>query len=327
MAIYDADVAYATRFMEYIKKRNNVGLEVTVFTRKDSLTDFVKYQAIELLLLGEGLSPEELPKENIRHIIKLSEERELSQASEIPTIYKYQSSQKVVSKLLECYARLENPSVSVHSNELTIISVFTPASNLSERLYAEYLANVLAERKRVLFLPLELFPVPSTDSSVSSDHFQSEFIYYLKENNPNLILKMKSLLNYSGRLNFISGLTHSFDLLSLNKQEAVKFIDELRLKSDYEVVVFYLGFYSDFTAETMKLSDCIEVVTREGIYTSKVLSEWERQMELLDISPAQSKFRKILLPLGETLDSMAGIRQEQFGNELLQLARQRAESL
>ncbi|HKL80108.1 MAG TPA: hypothetical protein VJ888_06695 [Mobilitalea sp.] len=327
MAIYDADASYVTRFMEYIKKRNDVGLEVTVFTRKDSLTDFVKYQVIELLLLGEGLSPEELPKENIRHIIKLTEQNELSQTSETPTIYKFQSSQKVVSELLECYARLENPSVSVRSGELTIISVFTPIPNLSERLYAGSLANVLAERKRVLFLPLELFPVPPTDSSVSSDHFQSEFIYYLKENNPNLILKMKSLLNYSGKLNLLSGLTHSFDLLSLNKEEAIHVIEELRLNSDYEAVVFYLGFYSDFTAEIMKLSDCIEVVTREGIYARKVLSEWERQMELLDISPAQSRFRKIQLPIGETHDSVAGIRQEQLGNELLQLARQRAESL
>ncbi|HWT26484.1 MAG TPA: hypothetical protein VN131_00960, partial [Mobilitalea sp.] len=87
LAIFDSDSIYATRFMEYLKKRKDFDFDVIVFTRKDSLEEYLKNHRIELLLLGEGIDSGELAKDNIKYLYRLSERPVKDKGSEYPLIY------------------------------------------------------------------------------------------------------------------------------------------------------------------------------------------------------------------------------------------------
>lgn len=62
LAVFDTDILYATRLMEYLKEADWECFEILLFTRQESLFDFLKYQKIDILLYGGELLPEELPK-------------------------------------------------------------------------------------------------------------------------------------------------------------------------------------------------------------------------------------------------------------------------
>ncbi len=331
LAVYDTDASYAARLTEFIRNENTGSFDVTVFTRSESLEEFLKHGEIELLLLGEEIIPEELPTGKIKYLVKLTDRKTGNQSIDIPLICKYQSARGVLSDILSCYARLENSQPDCRTGgrpgECRIISIFTPLEGFSEMTYSRFYAAHLAERYKCLYLPFELFPVPTSEEAQEMDHAQSEFIFYLKENSPELLPKLKSLLKYSGRLSVLSGVTHGLDLISLTKEDAVRFIGELRRNSEYVAIVIYLSIYTEFTIELMKLSDNVQILVQESDYAGKVMREWERQMAFYGVDTGLTKFIRISLPTEKATLNVGGFDKEQQYVALRQLAVQQAECL
>lgn len=295
-AIFDSDTKYATRFMEFFQKRKDFDFEISAFTRKDSLEDFLKQHKIEILLLGDGLLEEEVPKDNIKYIYEISEHPGRTKDRGYPSIFKFQTAQELMSEVMLDYKGKESETtVSYGSGKFGIISVFTPLPNAVKSIFAWSLAMILSEKKKVLFLPLEALPVPILSIEGESNQGLSEFIYYLKENNPNMISKMKSLLCNIGNLSYLSGLTHGLDLFSISKEDICNWVEELKNHSDYDTVVFYLSFYSDAVVEIINHSETVLIAIAEKAYEKAVIKEWERQMEFIGFYVKQDKFHKFLV--------------------------------
>ncbi|MBC7884458.1 MAG: hypothetical protein H7X99_03240 [Saprospiraceae bacterium] len=293
LAIYDSDVIYATRFMEYFKKKKDFNFEISAFTRKDSLKEFLLLHRIEILLIGNEIILEEISSENIKYNYQLVEDIRNERAIEQACIFKYQSAQAVMAEVIADYVKKENETqVNYNPTGVEIISVFSPILNAAKLSFAWSISTLLSESKKVLFVPLDLLPIQLLSSVDSTSQSLSEFIYYLKEN-PNIIMKMKSLLAYDGNLSYLTGLTHGFDLLSLIKEDICKWIEELKTHTDYQTVVFYLGYYADPIIELMNQSDSVFILSAGSQYEKMVLKEWEHQMDRIGFDTKKDKFLRI----------------------------------
>lgn len=327
LAIYDSDLVYATRFMEFFEKRKDFDFEISVFTRKDSLEDFLKEHKIEILLLGEGFLPEEIPKENIKYIYGLSAHPRKEKDIGYPNVFKYQRAGEVMSEIISDYTRKENETkVSSGSKDMCVISIFSPIPDITKLTFAWSLALILSEKKKTLFIPLDFLPVPIISSSDNSNQAISELIYYLKDNNPNIITKMNSLLRYIGGLSYLSGLTLGLDLLSIGREDTGRWIEELKAHTDYEAVVFYLGLYTDSILEIINQSNSVFVTVQDKLYEKTVLKEWERQMDFIGIPTNQANFQKINVPEEEWAGKMVSV-QELKNSEAWSCALQYAKNL
>lgn len=310
LAIFDSDSIYATRFMEYLKKRKDFDFDVIVFTRKDSLEEYLKNHRIELLLLGEGIDSGELAKDNIKYLYRLSERPVKDKGSEYPLIYKYRQAQEVIAEIISSYAKSENQTAPhVNAEGPDIITVFVPAPDEDKLTFAWSLAILLSERRKVLFIPLELLPIPVILNVPDSSQELSEFIYYLKEENPNIIMKMKSLLEYSGNLSILRGLSHGFDIQSLTKEDLITWTCELRAHTDYEVVVFYAEHYSDPMTELIRQSDVVYVPLLNRSFDKELIKECERQMDFIGMD-IKNKLCKMIIPREECLNGKGITLQE-----------------
>lgn len=305
MAIYDSDVIYATRFMELFQKRKEFDFDFSAFTKKESLEEYSKNNQIEILLLGDGLKQEEIPKENIKHIYNISEHPIYGDNVDIPTIFKYQPAQDIMSEVISDYVINEKETKDgCSSGNIRIISVFSPIQGSTKLSFAWSLSLILSEKRKVLFIPFDLLPVPLLSMVDQTNQATSEFIYYLKENNPNIHMKMKSLLRYIGKLAYLEGLSHGLDLLSISKEDLCKWIDVLREQSDYEIVVFYCACYSEAMVELIRQSNQVIVTLQENAYESAVSNEWERQMNLIGLNKEQMKFQTAYMQEEERLMKM-----------------------
>ena len=121
-----------------------------------------------------------------------------------------------------------------------------------------------------------------------------EFIYFLKENT-NIIMKMKSLLSYNENLSYLSRIIHGSDILSLNKEDIKRWVEELRSHTDYHTVVFCIGCYTEAMIELMNLSDTVLVAATESPYEKAVLKEWEQQMKRIGIATSDEKYQYLRL--------------------------------
>lgn len=292
-AIFDSDLFYTTRFIEYCTKQRDIGFDITAFTKRESLDLFLSQHRVEILLLGEGIPKEDIPTEGVGYIYQFTEAKE--KEDEAFYIFKYQSAQLIITKIRNNYYRKSNES-QVCSNTKTnkIISIFSPRPSSLSISYAWSIGLQLSKLKKVLFVSLELLPVPLLSSVEYSGQSLSEFIYYLKEN-PNIITKMKDLLNYIDNLAYLSGIMHGADLLAMNKEDIHKWIEELTLHTDYQAIVFYLGYYSDAVTELLKCSDTVLIPNTGLTYDNYLLKEWENQMERSSINIRQDKYQRVLL--------------------------------
>ncbi len=294
LAIYDTDKTYGERLMGYMKKSSMAGFELLLFTRRDSLCEFLKDHVIELLLMGEGME-EEVPQENLRYIFHLTGDKPISRKEVSEDVYKYQKAEGVIQDILASYTKAQGIHSPCREAELEIITVYAPGGGSRLAPYGWYLALSLAERKKVLYLSLEQLPVNIYPASPEEDQALSEFIYFLKENPNQLARKLPELLKYSGKLAYLSGVAHGLDLLSLGKEDATGLAEALKAHTDYEAVVFHLDMYTEFSIELMKLSNTSHILGDGNAYSESIYREWERQMTLSGVDTGTGQFHRIEL--------------------------------
>ena len=296
LAVFDTDVLYASRLLEFLKTLKWEGFEIVLFTKEESLLDFLKYQSVEILLYGGESSPEDLPKDNIKYIIWLSADiRQGKNKQEI--IYKYQSAQKIGTELLSQYTRLEDVNQQSAFGEANLITVFSPIPGAEKISYAWSMAKELSNRRKVLFVSFEQLPTGFVIQGENSKPSMSEFLYYLKESNIDLMDQLRAYINYWERLSYLSGPSHGFDLLSISREDVSRLLEEIKNCKEYQQIIFYLGIYTEASMEILSSSDEVYIAIRDGPYEERIEKEWERQMELTGIKVEQLNHHIVKLPV------------------------------
>ncbi len=317
LAVLDSDVVYASRLIEYFKKRNEFHFELSIFTKLERLEEFLKQHQIEILLLGEDTPAQSLLLDRVKYIYSLAEDIKESGSVGFKQIFKYQSAQNVIDEIQSDYKKkiLENVhgSSSEHTN---LITIFTLQPDYEKAAFAWSYSLQMATRKKVLFIPFTLFSVPILSPIDLSVQSVSEFIYYLKSNNPDLMKKMNELSGFVGNVSYLTGITHGFDLLSLNKDDMERWITQLRAAPEYHTIVFYLTFYSEAGMELVGKSDHVFALLSEDAYEQAQWRECQRQMDLLGTSTDHLAYHSLSLPQEDRIQG-PGVTLAQLQNSAI----------
>lgn len=255
-ALYDSDLFYSTRFMEYYKKKKEYIFEFLLFTKKESLEEYLGTHEIELLLADEDVSLENLPKDKIKHIYRLVHQSNINLLNtEEIHIFKYQLASKVMEELfLDYYEKKNDSSICAPAAKVQVISILSLTPSAEALAYAWSSGLLLSEHRKVLLVLLELLPLPLIDIPQASENALSEFIYYLKENH-NIMSKTKELVQHAAKLTYLSGLAHGMDLISLNRNDVRRWLEEVKNNFNYDNVIFYLSGYCEAAFEIINQSD------------------------------------------------------------------------
>lgn len=294
-ALYDSDLFYATRFMDYFQKKKNFEFQFSTFTQKDSLLEFLQLQQVEILLLGEDNTLAELPLDKIKFIYQFRSSIGKDKVEEHPCIFKYQTAQAVINDILNDYRKKGLNTKEYSSSKTTqILSIFAPVTGIGKLAFAWSVSSLISEQNKVLFILLDPLPVQLLTNFNISNQSLTEFIYYLKES-PDILIKMNALLSVQGNLSVLAGIAHGADIHSLTREDMRKWTSELRNSSGFQTVVFFLGSDTDAAAEVMNTSDIVLISTNGNQYENLVQKELERQLKQSG-SFNQDKFNYVELP-------------------------------
>lgn len=297
VAVYDTDTAYATRFTEYINQKKELEFDFYGFTKLENLKEYLISNPVEILLLGGNIDMEELPKEHVKYILILSDNSQKLVASQYHEIYKFQSMHTILSEIISYYANQDsNPDKFRYDTNTKFISIYSPVLGSNKLIFAWFMASLLSEKMKTLFISLELYPVETIYTDKGSTSGLSDFLYFLKEDNPNLIMVMKSLLQHHGKLSYLTGVSHGFDLISITKEDMSKWMEHIRLYSDYQVVIFYISFYNEVMMDLLKNCEKVFLVKEKNNYESALMKEWERQMSYIGGMIDEDNVMKINIP-------------------------------
>ena len=266
LAIYDYETDYANHLMDYIKRKQKVLTQIRVFTNHNSLNEYLEHNQIHILLLGESISVEEILHVNIRNICMLSEGNNMRENIGYPVIYKFQSAELVMQELFSHYP-LEVPvgnSYTSGEHKVKIITVFSIACESEQTVISLSLAQHYARHKKTLYINLDIFQVLPELLGRNIEKNLSEFIYFLKQNHPNLITKMNTIITKMDKLDYIQGVTFGPDLYELTTGDIAEWIKELRKSAQYEVIIFDVGCIFLATLELFRESSQLLLLLGEN---------------------------------------------------------------
>ena len=304
-AVCDLEAEYARNFMEYLNRKNNLPFEIQAFTSVESLAVCAREKHIELLLISVDAMCREVRELNIGKIVILTEGTKPEELDIYAEVYKYQSSAEILREVMACYGEektafpMENP---VLRKKTEIIGVYSPLGRCLKTSFAWTLGQILSEEKTVLYLNMEEYSGFEELLQKSFAFTLSDLLYYVRQKNPGVIMKLNSMVQNTGQLDFIPPVQSPEDIRGTSYKDWEYLFQELVLHGTYEVIVVDVG---NGIEELFQLLDLCKViympVCTDSVSRSKI-RQFEKLLELKEYPQISEKTVRMEFPfcMGES---------------------------
>ena len=297
-AVCDLDSSYACNLMDYLNEKRSTPFEVQAFTNVESLKEFASEQEIEILLISTRAMCNEIRELPISRVVILSEGEQFQETDlEYPFVYKYQSSDQLISEVMEYYAGT-NPSTCLLTTTVKtkLIGVYSPVGRSGKTSFALALGEILAETKQVLYLNLEEY---SGFEDLFDLHYRTDItdlIYFARQKEGSLIYKLNSVIQSFHSLQYIPPALFSADLRDVSGEEWLAFLKEIMTYCEYDVIILDIGSQVDELFQLLQKCEKIYMPIAQDAAAKAKLAQYDRLLGMLDLRDLSEKTNRITLP-------------------------------
>lgn len=298
-AVCDLEVDYALNFMDYMNQKKNIPFEIQAFTTVESLIAYGKKIHIELLLISGKAMCRQVQELDIGKIVILSEGVHPPELDRYPSVYKYQASSDVVREVMACYGaeKAVAPAIfPVLKKTTEIYGVYSPLGRCLKTSFALTLGQILSKGRAVLYLNLEEYSGFEEMMGRGFDKNLSDLLYYVRQENGNLVYKMSGMVQTVNNLDYIPPVRTPDDIRGTAWEDWEKLIQEIVLHSNYEVLILDMGGAVDGTFQMLDMCSRIYMpVLSDPVSVSKI-AQFENLVRIWDYPQILTKAVKVRPP-------------------------------
>lgn len=298
-AVCDLEADYAYNFMEYLNQKKNIPFEIQVFTSAETLLAFGKDRHIELLLISDKAMCPKIREMDIGKIVILSEGVHPPELDLYPSVYKYQASSDVIREVMACYGEEKSilpAAFPVLKKTTEILGVYSPLGRCLKTSFALALGQILARERAVLYLNLEEYSGFEELMGKGFDHNLSDLLYYVRQGNQNLVLKMNGMIQTVNNLDFIPPVQAPADIRCTVWEDWERLLSEIVIHSSYEVVVLDIGNGIDETFRLLDQCKRIYMPVLNDVMSACKIAQFENLLRIWDFSQVLGNIVKVHLP-------------------------------
>ncbi|MCD7957241.1 MAG: hypothetical protein LUG93_16125 [Lachnospiraceae bacterium] len=289
-AVCDLEASYACNLTEYLNERKTTPFEVQAFTNVESLEKFARENPIEILLISTRAMCNEIRDLPISRTIILSEGEQISDLG-YPLIYKYQSSDDILSEVMEYYVQ-DHPQphiLSLNAKSTKIYAVYSPIGRTRKTSFALALGEILAETRKVLYLNFEEFSGFEELFQVKYRMDISDLIYFSRQKEGGLVYKMNSVIQTFHNLEYIPPAVSWADIHDVTGEEWMKFLNELTSFQEYDIMILDLSEQVDDLFRILKECDRIYMPVQDDMISQAKLKQYDHLLKMLEMEEIQDK--------------------------------------
>lgn len=302
-AICDEQEGYVHKLTEYLNASKLVPFQILSFSSVDKLKEYQKRTPIELLLISERLFEENEDKNLAASIILLNESKMVSK-SVYRSVYKYQSAKQLAKAVLEIYGEIGDPTrLEIANKKVTIIGVYSPVKRCLQTSFCLTLGQMLAKKKRCLYLNFEPF---SGLSGLMDRQFEQDFmdlLYFFNGGIEKFIYKLKGMVETIGDLDFIPPALSFMDLLQMEGENFRMLLHEIAVRTDYEIVILDLSESVQSLFDILLSCDRVYSITRTDGVSEAKFAQYEQLLQFMKKEEILNHTRKITFPQIKELPS------------------------
>ncbi|MBD5544122.1 MAG: hypothetical protein HDR01_07780 [Lachnospiraceae bacterium] len=274
LAICDYEKKYVYKLAEYLSGKKQFPFRVMAFDNPEKLAAFSKENPIEILLIGESMKDDAPVSLKTGQILYLCEENKEEKES-CPYVYKYQSGTAIMKKIIALYAEGEDQKIIAAAGSkkrnIEIIGVYSPIGRCLQTSFSLILGQILAKKKRCLYLNFEAYSGFSMLLEKEFNHDFMDLMYFLKEGSGKFVYKLASMVDSIGSLDFIPPAVSFLDILEMEGEKWKLLLEELERSTDYEVVILDLSDHVRGLFEILERCSKIYTITKsDGMALAKI---------------------------------------------------------
>ena len=298
LAIYDLDEVYANSLIKYINQKQNMPFKATAFTNKEALEEYLQDNHIDILLVDYNLYDEYLELEDVSKIIFLVED-DCQQFKDYSYIYKFQSSENIIRKILDYFAELNISKTGsiAKRNGTKIVGVYSPIKKPEQTVFAFTVGQVLAESGSTLYINMDEF---TAFDKIYHQNYQgdlSDLMYYFKQNKDTVAIKLKAIVNTVNTLDYVPPLKYSRDLRTMETTKWIELLETIMATGMYENIVIDIGNVVEDITSLIEFCDKIYVPMENSYMYKMKVGEFEEFLLRSEASELIDKIEQVTPPI------------------------------
>ena len=298
LAVCDLEVEYAYNFMEYLNQKRNIPFDVQAFTGPEVLCAYAQNHSIEILLISGKAMCDAIKEINVGMLIILSEGIHNPDLDQYPSIYKYQSSDSVIREVMNCYGaeKIVHPQAAVLKKNTKVIGIYSPVSRSQKTSLALTMGQILARNHAVLYLNMEIFSGFEQLLEQNYEHTLSDLLYYIRQENTNLLYKISGMIQSIQNLDFIPPALSPMDIQYTACDEWIKLFETIARESSYEILILDISDSINELFRILEYCSQIYMPVRTDLISTAKITQFESQLGIWGYTSLLEKIKKIHLP-------------------------------
>lgn len=216
--------------------------DIYSFSSSDKLAVFLHecLKTLDILLIGSLFNVDGLALEKVRTVIRLADSFDEAIGGKVAAVYKYRHTELLVKDLLNMHSKNSINNMVLPGKNKTLIAAVVSSSGGCGKSSMAVGLSILSCRRGMKALYLNIEDVPSTCSYLkgSSDRSFSDIIYYIKEKDCKLSLKLEGACCYdpASGVSYFLPPDSAIQMQELTPDDLAKLIDTLKAASLFDIV-------------------------------------------------------------------------------------------
>ncbi|MBE5851539.1 MAG: hypothetical protein E7299_01070 [Lachnospiraceae bacterium] len=302
LVICDEFQEYVNSLVTLFQRRKELPFQVYGFTDKDKLRSFLKDNKIELLLITEKMFETEWVKDTGSKIILLTEKRMTAKES-VTCICKYQAADSLYRAVMQAYSEGEKvaPIHMENEKQVKIIGIYSPIHRALQTTLALTMGQVLAEKKKVLYINFECF---SGLEHLMGRRFSgnlTDLLYYYKCDKEKILYKLEGMIQELSGLHIIPPAVSYEDYETFQGMEWISVLELIGKVGGYDVLLLDLSEQVRGLFQILERCDRIYTIIKDERMAKAKLAQYELLLKRDNYEDIIAKTAKYELPIFKCL--------------------------
>ena len=283
LVICDREEGYSSAFAQYIMKKGELSLQIQTCSDLSHVLKIQEEKKIDYLFISADYPPGERKLAEADKVFVLTEDGGEGESEEETFVYKYQSGEEILKRLLwQCGEEGERDVFlkAPKKKQGRIIGVYSPIHRIGKTTYALHLGQKLAAVENVLYLSLEAYGGLGGHFP-EEGHSLSDVLYYARQEQSNLGLILTTLVAQKGKLDYVLPVQVSEDIKSVPGEEWIRMVERILDESIYEVLILDLDESIRGIYPILHICTEIHMITVQDPISESKVRQFEEELLLL----------------------------------------------
>lgn len=267
--------------------------EVTAGVRTCSSLDFVG-KTLEIANVKVLLISDEVPYEERKQLfagkrIVLTKDRCADLGTEETELMKYQSIDKLTEVIVQAFFENSFQLAKRGGHRGTLIGIYSPVHRIGKTTFALKLGKELSEEENVLYMNLETYAGIGGYFRGKEMQDLSHLLYYSRQENDAIGVRITSIVQQMGNLDYVPPMKMGTDLKTVSMQEWKALFEKLSEQSIYESIIIDIGDSVQNIFEMLEMCDWILIPFADDVYAKAKMQQWKYTLNMLKMQELELK--------------------------------------